>query len=252
MTTKTAEQIEAELNELTASKKELESKITSLNHELFQINSNAKRDRQNFEDRWSEDTDQLAYIDDKIDSLRQYFEAINLTAFGIIRRHREICLFDTNRYIDIDSITYNRENLDEILDWLEYHKTYAAFYRDTMQRYLTFDKPNYITRLGKQMRFEVRAKDESLGDRQIIVTLQTLANGNVSIVMQLGLNHYSSYYEIALDETFSYSVESDDTITLSLVSNEVICKINEVEERLFKLKESMIELYKNRESMIDY
>ena len=120
-----------------------------------------------------------------------------------------------------------------------------------MRKYLTFDKPNYITRLRQQMRFEVRAKDESLGDRQIIVTLQTLANDNVSIVMQLGLNHYSSYYELALDDTFSYSVESDDTITLSLMSNEVICKIDEVEERLFKLKESMIELYKNRKDMIN-
>lgn len=40
MTTRTAEQIEKELKELTASKKELESKITSLNHELYQIRSN--------------------------------------------------------------------------------------------------------------------------------------------------------------------------------------------------------------------
>ena len=252
MTAKTAEQIEAELNELTSSKKELESKIASLNHELFQINSNARRDRQNFEDRWSEDTDQLEYIDDKIDSLRQYFEAINLTSFGIVRRQREICLYDTTRFIDVDSIMYNRENLDEILDWLEYHKTYAAFYRDVTRRYLTFEKPNYITRLGRQMRFEVRAKDEALGERMIIATLQTLEDGNISIVMQLRLNYYSCYYELALDETFSYSVESDDTIDLSLSSNEMICKINEVEERIFKLKESMIELYKNRESMIDY
>lgn len=121
-----------------------------------------------------------------------------------------------------------------------------------MRGYLTFDKPNYITRLRRQMRFEVRAKDESLGERMIIVTLHTLEDGDVSIVMQLGLNHYSSYYELKLDDTFSYSVESDDTITLSLMSNEVICKINEVEERIFKLKEAMIELYKNREDMINY
>lgn len=252
MTIKTAEQIEAELNELTASKEELESKISSLNHELFQINSNAERDRQDYENRWSEDVDQLEYIDDKIENLRQYFEAINLTAFGVIRRDRVICLFDTTRFIDIDSITYNRNNLDEILDWLEYHKTYSAFYRDVMSKYLTFDKPSYITRLRRQMRFEVHAKDESLDERTIVATLQTLEDGNVSIVMHLKLDRYGCYYELKLDDTFSYSVESDDTITLSLVSNEVICKINEVEERLFKLKEAMIELYKNREDMIDY
>ena len=175
-----------------------------------------------------------------------------MIAFNIVRNRREICLYDTARLIDIEEITYNRNNLDEILDRLEYHKTYAAFYRDIMRGDLTFDKPNYITRLRRQMRFEVRAKDESLGERQIIVTLHTLEDGDVSIVMQLGLNHYSSYYELALDETFSYSVESDDTISLSLVSDEVICKIDEVEERLFKLKESMIELYKQREDMINY
>lgn len=252
MTAKTAERIEAELNELAASKKELESKIASLNHELFQINSNAERDRQNFEDRWSEDVDQLEYIDDKIDSLRKYFEAINLTAFGVVRRDRKICLYRIENFIDVDSITYDRKNLDEILDWLEYHKTYAAFYRDVTRKYLTFDKPNSITRLGRQMRFEVNAKDDALGERMIVATLHTLENGNVSIVMQLGLVYYGCYYELKLDETFSYSVESDDTITLSLVSNEVICKINEVEERIFKLKEAMIELYKNRKDMIDY
>ena len=163
-----------------------------------------------------------------------------------------ICLYDTSRYIDIDRIEYNRKNLDEILDWIRYHKTYAAFYRDIMRGDLTFDKPNYITRLSRQMRFEVRSKDESLGKRMIIATLQTLEDGYVSIVMQLGLSHDRSYYKLALDDTFSYSVESDDTITLSLVSDEVICKIDEVEERLFKLKESMIELYKQREDMINY
>lgn len=252
MATKTAEQIAQELKELTASKKELESKISSLNHELFKISSAEKRDRLNFVNRWSEDTDQLAYIDDKINEVRQYFEAINLTIFSIVRRDRKICLFDTTRYIDIDSIMYNRENLDEVLDWLEYHKTYAAFYRDVTLGYLTFDKPNRITRLGRQMLFEVRAKDESLGDRMIIVSLETLEDGNVSIVMQLGLVHYGCYYELKLDDTFSYSVESDDKISLSLTSNEVICKINEVEERIFKLKEAMIELYKNRKDMISY
>lgn len=252
MAAKTAEQIAQELKELTASKEEIESKISSLNHELFKISSAEERDRLNFVNRWSEDTDQLAYIDDKIENLRRYFEAINLTAFSIIRRDRAICLFDTDRVIDVNSITYDRENLDEILDWLEYHKTYAAFYRDVMRKYLTFDKPNHITRLRRQILFEVRAKDDALGDRMIIATLQTLEDGNVSIMMQLGLVHYGCYYELKLDDTFSYSVESDDKISLSLMSNEVICKINEVEERIFKLKEAMIELYKNRKDMIDY
>lgn len=252
MTSKTAEQIETELKELSESKKELESKISSLNRELCQIKSKEENDRQTFESQWSEDTDQLEYIDDKIENLHTHFEAINLTAFDIIRRDQAIYLFDTIQFIDIDKITYNRKNLDEILNWLEYHKTYAAFYRDVMRKYLTFDKPNYITRLGRQMRFEVRAKDESLGERVIIATLQTLEDGNVSIVIHLKLDRYSCYYELKLDETFSYLVDSDDTITLSLMSNEVICMIDEVEERLFKLKEAMIELYKNREDMINY
>ena len=252
MTDKTAEQIKTELKELTASKKELESKITSLNHELYQIKSNAEKDRQDFEDRWYEDVDQLERIDRKIEEVCQYFDEIDLIEFNIARNRREICLYDTARLTDIEEITYNRKNLDEILDRLEYHKTYAAFYRDIMRGDLTFDKPNYITRLRRQMRFEVRSKDESLGERMIIATLQTLEDGYVSIVMQLGLKRYGSYYNLALDDTFSYSVESDDTIDLSLVSNEVICKIDEVEERLFKLKESMIELYKNRKDMINY
>lgn len=252
MTAKTAEQIKTELKELTASKKELESKITSLNHELYQIKSNAEKERQDFEDRWSEDADQLERIDCKIDDLHAHFEAINLTIFAVVRRHNKICLYDTTRYIDVDSIKYNRKNLDEILDWLDYHKTYAAFYRDVMRKYLTFDKPNYITRIGSQMRFEVNAKDEALDNHLIIVTLQTLKDDNVSIMMQLELDHYSSYYELVLDDKFSYSVDSDDTITLSLMSNEVICKTEEVEERLFKLKESMLELFKNRKDMINY
>lgn len=252
MTAKTAEQIETELKELKGSKKDLESKIASLNRELSQIKSNAEKDRQDYENRWSEDTDQLAYIDDKIEKTICHFDVIGLIEFDIVRRRRKIFLYDTVRLIDIDSITYNRENLDEILDWLEYHKTYAEFYRDVMRKSLTFDKLDYITRIGRQMRFEVNAKDESLGKQIINATLYTLEDGNVSIVMQLELDHYSSYYELALDESFSYSVDSDDTITLSLMSNEVICKIDEVEERLFKLKESMLELYKNRKDMINY
>lgn len=252
MTAKTAEQIETELKELKGSKKDLESKIASLNRELSQIKSNAEKDRQDYENRWSKDTDQLACIDTKIEKNICHFDVIGLIEFDIVRRRRKIFLYDTVRLIDIDSITYDRENLDEILDWLEYHKTYAAFYRDVMRKYLTFDKPNYITRIGRQMRFEVNAKDEALDNHLIIVTLQTLKDGNVSIVMQLELDHYSSYYELVLDDKFSYSVDSDDTITLSLMSNEVICKTEEVEERLFKLKESMIELYKNRKDMINY
>ena len=46
MTAKTAEQIETELKELTASKKELESKIASLNQDLFKIKSDEEKDRQ--------------------------------------------------------------------------------------------------------------------------------------------------------------------------------------------------------------
>ena len=252
MAAKTAEQIYKELEDLRASKEEIESKISSLSYDLRIIKDEEKRNQQLFENDWSQDVDQLERIDEEITSLHEYFEAINLTAFDVVRRHKEICLFDTTRYIDIDSIKYDRKNLDEILDWLEYHKIYAAFYRDVMRKYLTFEKPNYITRLGKQMRFEVHAKDEELDNHLIIVTLQTLKDGNVSIVMQLELDHYSSYYELVLDDKFSYSVDSDDTITLSLMSNEVICKIDEVEERLFKLKESMLELYKNRKDMINY
>lgn len=227
-------------------------KISSLSYDLRVIKDGDKQNRQRFEDNWREDVDQLERIDYEIDNLREYFEEINSTAFSVVLRDRMICLYDTVRLIDIDSITYNRKNLDEILDWLDYHKTYAAFYRDVMRKYLTFDKPNYITRIGRQMRFEVNAKDEALDNHLIIVTLQTLKDGNVSIMMQLELDHYSSYYELVLDDKFSYSVDSDDTITLSLMSNEVICKTEEVEERLFKLKESMIELYKNRKDMINY
>lgn len=252
MTAKTVKQIETELKELKCSKKDLESKIASLNRELSQIKSNAEKDRQDYENRWSEDTDQLACIDTKIEKTICHFDVIGLIEFDIVRRRRKIFLYDTVRLIDIDSITYDRKNLDEILDWLDYHKTYAAFYRDVMRKYLTFDKPNYITRIGSQMRFEVNAKDEALGKHMINVTLCTLEDGNISIVIQLELDHYSSYYELVLDEKFSYSVDSDDTITLSLMSNEVICKIDEVEERLFKLKESMLELYKNRKDMINY
>ena len=252
MTAKTAEQIAKELESLRASKKEIESKISSLSYDLRVIKDGDKQNRQRFEDDWREDVDQLERIDCKIDDLHAHFEAINLTIFAVVRRHNKICLYDTTRYIDVDSIKYNRKNLDEILDWLDYHKTYAAFYRDVMRKYLTFDKPNYITRIGSQMRFEVNAKDEALDNHLIIVTLQTLKDGNVSIVMQLELDHYSSYYELVLDDKFSYSVDSDDTITLSLMSNEVICKTEEVEERLFKLKDSMIELYKNRKDMINY
>lgn len=252
MTAKTAEQIAKELESLRASKKEIESKISSLSYDLRVIKDGDKQNRQRFEDNWREDVDQLERIDCKIDDLHTHFEAINLTIFAVVRRHNKICLYDTTRYIDVDSIKYNRKNLDEILDWLDYHKTYAAFYRDVMRKYLTFDKPNYITRIGSQMRFEVHAKDEALDNHLIIVTLQTLEDGNVSIVMQLELDHYSSYYELVLDDKFSYSVDSDDTITLSLMSNEVICKTEEVEERLFKLKEAMIELYKNRKDMINY
>lgn len=252
MTAKTTEQIQKELEALRASKTEIESKISSLNQQLSRLRFDEENDRQNFEDRWYEDVDQLERIDYEIDNLREYFEAINSTAFSFVRRDRMICLYDTTRYIDIDRIEYDRENLDEIFDWLEYHKTYAEFYRDVMRKYLTFDKPNYITRIGRQMRFEVNAKDEALDNHLIIVTLQTLKDGNVSIMMQLELDHYSSYYELVLDDKFSYSVDSDDTITLSLMSNEVICKIDEVEERLFKLKESMLELYKNRKDMINY
>ena len=102
------------------------------------------------------------------------------------------------------------------------------------------------------MRFEVHAKDESLGKHIINATLCTLEDRNISIVMQLELDQYSSYYELVLDDQFSYSVDSDDIITLSLMSKEVICKIDEVEERLFKLKESMLELYKKRKDMINY
>lgn len=252
MTAKTAEQIETELKELTASKKELESKIASLNQDLFKIKSDEEKDRQDFEDRWHEDADQLERIDYEIDNLREYFEAINSTAFSVVRRDRMICLYDTTRYIDIDRIEYNRKNLDEILDWLNYHKTYAAFYRDVMRKYLTFDKPNYISRVGRQMRFEVHAKDEAIGKQIINATLHTLEDGNISIMMQLELDHYSSYYELVIDDKFSYSVDSDDIITLSLMSNEAICKIDEIEERLFKLKESMIELCKQREDMLNY
>lgn len=252
MTSKTAEQIESELKELKESKRDLESKIASLNHDLFKIKSDEEKDRQNFENCWHEDADQLERIDHEIDNLHKYFEAINSTSFSVVRRDRMICLYDTTRYIDVDRIEYNRKNLDEILDWLNYHKTYAAFYRDVMRKYLTFDKPNYISRIGRQMRFEVHAKDEALGKQIINATLHTLEDGNISIVMQLELDHYSSYYELVVDDKFSYSVDSDDIITLSLMSNEVICKIDEVEERLFKLKESMIELYKSRKDMINY
>ena len=252
MTAKTTEQIAKELESLRASKKEIESKISSLSYDLRVIKDGDKQNRQRFEDNWREDNEQLERIDYEIDDLHAHFEAINLTVFAVVRRHNKICLYDTTRYIDVDSIKYNRKNLDEILDWLDYHKTYAAFYRDVMRKYLTFDKPNYITRIGRQMRFEVHAKDEALDNHLIIVTLQTLKDGNVSIVMQLELDHYSSSYELVLDEKFSYSVDSDDTITLSLMSNEVICKTEEVEERLFKLKESMIELYKQRKDMINY
>lgn len=252
MTAKTAEQIHKELKALRASKEEIEFKISSLSYDLRIIKDEEQRNQQIFREAWREDVDQLERIDRKIEEVCQYFDEIDLIAFNIVRNRREICLYDTARLIDIEEITYNRNNLDEILDRLEYHKTYAAFYRDIMRGDLTFDKPNYITRLRRQMRFEVRSKDESLGKRMIIATLQTLEDGYVSIVMQLGLSHYRSYYKLALDDTFSYSVESDDTITLSLVSDEVICKIDEVEERLFKLKESMIELYKQREDMINY
>lgn len=252
MTSKTAEQIESELKELKESKRDLESKIASLNHDLFKIKSDEEKDRQNFENCWHEDADQLERIDYEIDNLHKYFEAINSTSFSVVRRDRMICLYDTTRYIDVDRIKYNRKNLDEILDWLDYHKTYAAFYRDVMRKYLTFEKSNYISRIGRQMRFEVHAKDEALGKQIINATLHTLEDGNISIVMQLKLDHYSSYYELVVDDKFSYSVDSDDTITLSLMSNEVICKIDEVEERLFKLKESMIELYKSRKDMINY
>lgn len=252
MTSKTAEQIESELKELKESKRDLESKIASLNHDLFKIKSDEEKDRQNFENCWHEDADQLERIDYEIDNLHKYFEAINSTSFSVVRRDRMICLYDTKRYIDVDRIEYNRKNLDEILDWLNYHKTYAAFYRDVMRKYLTFDKPNYISRIGRQMRFEVHAKDEALRKQIINATLHTLEDGNISIVMQLELDHYSSYYELVVDDQFSYSVDSDDTITLSLMSNEVICKIDEVEKRLFKLKESMIELYKQRKDMINY
>ena len=252
MTENHKNQIELELEELTRSKQSIESKIASLNHELFKIKSAEEDDRQNFENHWFEDADQLERIDYEITNLHKYFEAINSTAFDIIRRDRMICLYDTSRYIDIDRIEYNRKNLDEILDWIRYHKTYAAFYRDVMRKYLTFDKPNYISRIGRQMRFEVHAKDESLGNHIINATLHTLEDCDISIVMQLELDHYSSYYELVLDDKFSYSVDSDDTITLSLMSNEVICKIDEVEERFFKLKESMIELYKQRKDMINY
>lgn len=252
MTAKTVEQILKELEALRTSKEEIESKISSLSYDLRIIKDEEKRNDQLFRDAWHEDVDQLERIDCKIEEVCQYFDEIDLIAFNIVRNRREICLYDTARLIDIEEITYNRNNLDEILDRLEYHKTYAAFYRDIMRGYLTFDKPNYITRLRRQMRFELRSKDESLDERMIIATLQTLEDGDVSIVMQLGLSHYRSYHELAIDDTFSYSVESDDTITLSLVSNEVICKIDEVEERLFKLKESMIELYKQRKDMINY
>lgn len=252
MTNKTAEQIYKELEALRASKSEIESKISSLNYDLRIIEDEEKRNQQLFRDAWYEDVDQLERIDCEIANLHKYFEAINLTAFGIVRRDRMICLYDTTRYIDVDRIKYNRRNLDEILDWLDYHKTYAAFYRDVMRKYLTFDKPNYISRIGRQMRFEVHAKDEALGKQMINATLHTLEDGDVSIVMQLELDHYSSYYELVLDDQFSYSVDSDDAIVLSLTSKEAICKIDEVEERLFKLKESMIELYKNRKDMINY
>ena len=252
MTAKTAEQIAKELESLRASKKEIESKISSLSYDLRVIKDEDKQNQQRFEDNWHEDADQLERIDYEIDNLREYFEAINSTAFSVVRRDRMICLYDTTRYIDIDRIEYDRKNLDEILDWLDDHKTYAAFYRDVMRKYLTFDKPNYISRIGRQMRFEVHAKDESLGKQIINATLHTLEDGNVSIVMQLELDHYSSYYELVLDDKFSYSVDSDDTITLSLISKEVICKIDEVEERLFKLKESMLELYKQLKDMINY
>lgn len=252
MTNKTAEQITKELEALRASKVEIESKIDSLSYDLRVIKDEEKRDRQNFENAWSEDVDQLERIDCEITNLHEYFEAINLTAFDVIRRDRMVCLYDTTRYIDVDRIKYDRKNLDEILDWLNYHETYAAFYRDVMRKYLTFDKPNYISRIGRQMRFEVHAKDEALEKQTINATLHTLEDGDISIVMQLELDHYSSYYELVLDDKFSYSVDSDDTITLSLTSNEVICKIDEVEERLFKLKESMLELYKTRKDMINY
>ena len=43
MTAKTAEQIETELKELTTSKKELESKIASLNQDLFKIKSDEEK-----------------------------------------------------------------------------------------------------------------------------------------------------------------------------------------------------------------
>lgn len=252
MTAKTAEQIYKELEDLRASKEEIESKISSLSYDLRLIKDEEKRNEQLFRDAWPEDSDQLERIDYEIDNLREYFEAINSTAFSVVRRDRMICLYDTTRYIDIDRIEYDRKNLDEILDWLDYHKTYAAFYRDVMRKYLTFDKPNYISRVGRQMRFEVHAKDEAIGKQIINATLHTLEDGNISIMMQLELDHYSSYYELVIDDKFSYSVDSDDTITLSLMSNEVICKIDEVEERLFKLKESMLELYKHRKDMINY
>lgn len=252
MTAKTVEQILKELEDLRASKEEIESKISSLSYDLRIIKDEEKRNDQLFRDAWHEDADQLERIDYEIDNLREYFEAINSTAFSVVRRDRMICLYDTTRYIDIDRIEYDRKNLDEILDWLDYHKTYAEFYRDVMRKYLTFNKPNYISRIGQQMRFEVHAKDEALVNHLINATLHTLKDGDVSIMMQLELDHYSSYYELVLDDKFSYSVDSEDTITLSLMSNEVICKIDEVEERLFKLKESMIELYKNRKDMINY
>ena len=252
MTAKTAEQIHKELEALRASKEEIEFKISSLSYDLRIIKDEEQRNQQIFREAWREDADQLERIDYEIDNLREYFEAINSTAFSVVRRDRMICLYDTARYIDIDRIEYNRKNLDEILDWLDYHKTYAAFYRDVMRKYLTFDKPNYISRVGRQMRFEVHAKDEAIGKQIINATLHTLEDGNISIMMQLELDHYSSYYELVIDDKFSYSVDSDDIITLSLMSNEVICKIDEVEERLFKLKESMIELYKQRKDMINY
>ena len=116
MTENHKNQIELELEELTRSKQSIESKIASLNHELFKIKSAEENDRLNFKNHWFEDADQLERIDYEITNLHKYFESINSTAFDIIRCDRMICLCDTSRYIDIDRIEYNRKNLDELQD----------------------------------------------------------------------------------------------------------------------------------------
>ena len=256
MTTKTAEQISKELEALRASKEEIESKISSLNYDLRAMEAEKLKNLKNYEDLWYEDEQNIEKIDNAIESLKRTFNDLGITMMYVIRQDNEIYLRSrfNDFYSNVEYLIYRRDNLKEILDWIEYHKTYATFYRDALNGYYgLFELKSNFSRYRSSMKLRVNIEDDQLEDLKIDCELKTLKDGYVSISMSLTLHKSADYCEISVDESIFYSLMPSDTMEIELDTRTVECKIDEVEDKLIDLKCKLIEAYldhKDRKDLV--